>query len=168
MLVYHPAFDAYHCLFRLLSILEMRKRMEVDRLRILDFLLCFPAVVATFKLPQSSAGLRKPAKLADSAYRTPLNPRATFSTLIASQDGALSCLAAASFVVPEQLRNGAVERTDAPLPNDLLLRVAELRARETLFFQQILPALFDIPLLGPDGLKARSGLIEHRYDTLET
>ncbi len=166
MLVYHPAYDAYHCLFRLLTILEERPQMEVDRLRILDFVLCFPAVLATFKLPQRSAGLRKPARLADNAYRTPLSPKATFTTLIASQDGALSCLAAASFVVPNRLRENAVERTSAPLPQELQLQAREFREREALFFQHILPALSDIPLLGPDGLKARSGLIEHRYDTL--
>jgi hypothetical protein len=167
MLVYHPAYDAYHCLFRLLTILEERPRMEMDRLRILDFVLCFPTVVATFKLPQRSAGLRKPAKLADNAYRTPMSPKATFLTLTASQDGAISCLAAANFVAPNSLPQNSIERTLAPLPQELRLQANVLRAREALFFEQILPALFDLPLLGPDGLKARSGLIEYRYDTLQ-
>ena len=166
MLVYHPAYDAYHCLFRLLTILEKQPRMEVDRLRILDFVLCFPAVVATFKLSQKSAGLRRPAKLEENAYRTPLSPKATFTTLTASQDGALSCLAAASFVAPNQLREKVVERTSAPLPQELHSLAQAFHAREAFFFQQALPALFDIELSGPDGLKARSGLIEHRYDTL--
>lgn len=167
MLVYHPAYDAYHCVFRLLTILEDRKPLEIDRIRILDFLLCFPTVVAAFRLPQKAAGIRKSAKLADSAYRTPLSPKATFSALSASQDGALACLAAASFIATDRLREDVVERTNAPLPEHLRQQGAKLRERERLFFEQILPALLEIPLLGQDGLKARSGLLEHRYDTLQ-
>lgn len=167
MLVYHPAFDAYHCVFRLLAILEGQPPIESDRLRILDFVLCFPAVVAGFRLPQNATGLRRPSKLADNPYRTPLNSRASFDTLAASHDGALACLAAANFVAPEELRNRMVVRTDSPLPDGLLQQCANLRAREHLYFQKVLPALLDIPLLGQDGLKARSGLLEHRYDSLQ-
>ncbi len=168
MLVYHPAFDAYHCVFRLLAILEDWPSLENDRLRILDFVLCFPAVVAEFKLPPKAVGIKRVAKLAGNAYRTPLNPKATFGMLSVSQDGALSCLAAASLIAPNNLRDGAAARTVLPMPDGLKLQCATLKERERLFFQQMLPLLLDIPLFGPDGLKARSGLIEHRYDTVQT
>jgi hypothetical protein len=167
MLVYHPAFDAYHCVFRLLAILEDGRQLENDRLKILDFILCFPAVVADFKLPQKAMAIRRPAKLADNAYRTPLNPKATFGTLMRSQEGALACLAAANFIVPNSLRNGVAVRTSVVLPDELLRQCAKLREREDLFFKKIYPALLDMPLLGHDGLKARSGLLEHRYDTVQ-
>jgi hypothetical protein len=167
MLVYHPAFDAYHCVFRLLAMLDDPRPIENDRLRILDFVLCFPAVVADFRLPQVATAIRRPAKLADNPYRTPLNPKATFGMLAASQDGALACLAAASFIAPSTLRDGVAVRTSLALPARLLQHCARLREREHLFFQQILPALRDIPLRGNDGLKARSGLLEHRYDTVQ-
>lgn len=166
MLVYHPAFDAYHCVFRLLAILESREQIESDRLRILDFVLCFPAVVGDFRLPQKAMAIRKPAKLADNVYRTPLNSRATFGVLSASQEGALACLAAASFIAPNNLNEGIVVRTSSPLPDGLAQQCAKLKEREHLFFQQILPVLLDISLFGNDGLKARSGLLEHRYDTV--
>jgi hypothetical protein len=167
MLVYHPAFDAYHCVFRLLAIVEKQASIEIDRLRILDFLLCFPAVVASFRLPQAAMRLRKPAKVADNPYRTPLNPKTSFDTLAASYDGALACLAAANFIVPASLRAGLVVRTSSLLPDALSQQCANLRVREQLFFEQILPALRDVPLRGPEGLKARSGLLEHRYDTVQ-
>jgi len=167
MLVYHPAFDAYHCVFRMLGILEGRGPIENERLRILDFVLCFPAVVANFRLPQRSMAIRKPAKLADNVYRTPLNARATFDMLSASQDGALACLASASFIVPDTLRDGVALRGPSSLPVGLLQQCVRLWEREQFFFQSILPALLDIPLLGQDGLKARSGLLEHRYDTVQ-
>lgn len=168
MLIYHPAFDAYHCVFRLLSILEGREAIENDRLRILDFVLCFPSVVADFRLPQKAVSIKKAAQLADNVYRTPLNPKATFNMLSASQDGALVCLAAASFVEPNCLREGSATRAKMPLPERLTLRCTTFRAREPLFFDKVLPALLDIPLFGNDGLKARSGLLEHRYDTVQT
>ena len=167
MLVYHPAFDAYHCVFRLLAVLEGHRPLEVDRLRILDFVLCFPAVVADFKLPQKAVGIKKAAKLADSAYRTPLNSKATFGMLSATQDGALACLAAAGFITTSNLRDGLAERTALSLPEQLVLQCAKFRQRKQVFFEQLLPALLDIPLFGHDGLKARSGLLEHRYDTVQ-
>ena len=167
MLVYHPAFDAYHCVFRSLAILENCEPVEIDKLRILDFVLCFPSVVATFRLPQSAMAVRKPAKSSDNVYRRPLNPRATFGVLSASQDGALACLAAAGFISAESLRDRIAVRTAVSLPEALVNQRTKLKERESLFFQRILPALLSIPLLGHDGLKARSGLLEHRYDTVQ-
>jgi hypothetical protein len=166
MLVYHPAYDAHHCLFRLVTILESRQSIEIDRLRILDFVLCFPAVIDAFKLPQNAASIRKAAKLSKNVYRTPLNLRTTFGSLSASQDGALACLAAAGFVSKEGLASGLAVRTPTAVPAELLQHCNKLRNHETLFFMQILPLFIEIPLLGHNGLKARSGLLEYRYDSV--
>lgn len=45
MLIYHPAYDAYHCVFRMLLIAERVSGIEVEKARILDFYLVFPGMV---------------------------------------------------------------------------------------------------------------------------
>ncbi|HGA8765958.1 TPA: ABC-three component system middle component 5, partial [Salmonella enterica subsp. enterica serovar Virchow] len=46
MLIYHPAYDAYHCLFRMIALIDHVNEIEVDKARILDFYLIFPALVS--------------------------------------------------------------------------------------------------------------------------
>jgi len=45
MLIYHPAFDAYHCVYRMTMLTQKVKELEYSKLRILDFYLCFPAEI---------------------------------------------------------------------------------------------------------------------------
>ena len=76
MLIYHPALDAYHCVFRVLALLSECKEMEKDRLQILDFVLCFPSVVSAFRLPPGSTAAKKAVATSDSPYRAPINAKA--------------------------------------------------------------------------------------------
>lgn len=164
MLVYNPIFDAYHCIFRILAILEMRPSIEVDTLRILDFSLCFPSIVENFKLPKELAGLKANAKKIQNPYRNAMGANRLFLSLRPTHDGALACLAAAGFIVPKELSAGRATRTAASLPLEVNERRAELVKRESFFFEEIAYKLLEIPLLGPNGLKDRSGLMEFRYD----
>lgn len=166
MLVYNPVFDAYHCIFRLLAVLERRPSIEVDALRILDFSLCFPSIVATFKLPKELAALKVIAKKAHNPYRDAMGANRLFLSLRPTHDGALACLAAAGFITPKELAAGRATRTATSLPLDLHERCAALVASETFFFEQIASKLLELPLLGPNGLKDRSGLMEFRYDPI--
>lgn len=164
MLIYHPAFDVYHCLFRMLSLTAQGPELEKDRVRILEFVLCFPSVAGQFRLPPKMAAVRRTAEQAGSAYRTPINPKAVFIAMEPAQDGAMACLASAGYFSAEGLSAGIVRRTQLPLPDDLHARSLAFQERERIFFQRLLPALMEFPLYGPDGLKHRSGLLEFRYD----
>lgn len=166
MLVYNPVFDAYHCVFRILSILELNKNIEVDRMRILDFALCFPSVVAKFKLPRGFSEVRAAAKAYDSPYREAIGASRLFLSLKPTQDGALGCLAGAGFIVQSELNAGRVTRTGLSLPLEIEERRQLLLESEESFFKIIATKLMEIPLFGPDGLKDRSGLMEYRYDPL--
>ena len=166
MLVYNPVFDAYHCIFRILAVLEIRPSIEVDALRILDFSLCFPSIVATFKLPRELAALKVLAKKTHNPYRDAMGANRLFLSLRPTHDGALACLAAAGFISPKELAAGRAARTAISLPSDLHERCAALFARENIFFEHIASKILEIPLLGPNGLKDRSGLMEFRYDPI--
>lgn len=54
MLVYHPAFDIYNCVFRMLQLMTSMKQNEVelDKLRIWDFYLTFPNEARENKLSE--------------------------------------------------------------------------------------------------------------------
>lgn len=164
MLIYHPAFDAYHCVFRIISIMEVGKCMELDRLRILDFCLCFPAIVGSFELPRKYAKVKRAADEANNIYRTPINVKATFWNLLSTQDSALACLAASGYVDAHKLKDKIVEKTSVEVPEEILEKCGSLMKRESVFFDSLFTPLLQLPLGGPTGLKARSGLLEYKYD----
>lgn len=161
MLVYHPAFDSYHCLFRSISILEACGKCEVERLRILDFCLAFPTTVSKFRLPLGRSAVKKAALGASNPYRDPISARAMFANLSAIQMAAFSCLTATGLAT---LEAGVLTRTQAALPSVIKERCLRMQAQENTFFSILLSQLNDLPLFGPDGLKARSELMEFRYD----
>lgn len=166
MLIYHPALDAYHCVFRVLALLSECGEMEKDRLQILDFVLCFPSVAAAFRLPPGSAAAKKAMATSNSPYRAPINPKGMFTSLTKTQDAAIACLEAAALLRRDQSEHADVKRADALLATELKERVDALKELEAPFFEDMLPLLLSLPLQGPNGLKARSGLSEYRYDAL--
>lgn len=161
MLVYHPAFDSYHCLFRSIAILEACGKCEVERLRILDFCLLFPTTVANFRLPPGRSAVKKAALSESNPYRNPISARAMFANLTAIQMAAFSCLTATGLAT---LDGGVLARTQTAIPEAISERRLSMQAEEHTFFNTLLPQLSALPLLGPDGLKARSDLMEFRYD----
>lgn len=163
MLVYHPAFDSYHCLFRSISILEIFPRVEIDRLRILDFCLSFPTIVSQFKLPVGSSSVRNAALAVASPYRDPISAKSVFVNIAPIQSAAFACLTATGLTTVD---SSSLTRTNAILPESIKKRCLELRSEEKVFFETLLSLLMDLPLLGPNGLKARSGLMEYRYDNV--
>jgi hypothetical protein len=75
-------------------------------------------------------------------------------------------LAAAGFIVVNDLKRGAITRTALSLPQELEARCKRLRSAESAFFSHIMNALLEFPLYGENGIKARSGLLEYRYDNI--
>ena len=49
---YHPAFDVYNCIFRMLRILICKeiKKIETSRLRLFDFYLVFPGLIKKIRI----------------------------------------------------------------------------------------------------------------------
>lgn len=163
MLVYHPAFDSYHCLFRSIAILEVSKKCELERLRILDFCLSFPTIVQDFRLPPGKARVKKAAAAGSNPYRNPMGARTLFANLLTIQMAAFSCLTASGLAITDA---ESITRTNIRLPEGIQERCLAFQAKEKTFFDVLLNELLALPLLGPDGLKARSGLMEYRYDTI--
>jgi thiamine monophosphate synthase len=164
MLIYHPAFDAYHCVFRMLAITESLRQLEYSKLRILDFYLCFPAEVAAVQLPQDHIELKKVARAVKNDYRGPVSTHRTFRDLESIQFSAARLLAASKIFDSEQLELGTTLRTNLKLPEALQANISSIRTSKSTIIEYILTKMGDIPLTGLGGLKQRTGLMEYRYD----
>jgi hypothetical protein len=166
MLIYHPGFDAYHCIFRLLAVIENVGDLEIDKARILEFYLLYPSAVTAIKFPQGMESIRKDSKAVANVYHDPINLRATFRDMRHFQDAALKCIAAARLIDLERFEAGFVTRTKVPLPtsiNSLLSIFLEQRDPISRF---VLKDLSTIPLFGAKGLKDRTELMEFKYDLI--
>jgi hypothetical protein len=166
MLIYHPAFDAYHCAFRMLSITSQRRVVEFAKLRILDFFLCFPAEVANVQLPQEHGDIKKLAREARNPYRGPISASRTFRDLEPIQSASARLLALTGVFSISELEQGQVVRTGQALPDELQRVSVGDFAFSSPLDRYVLSRMADIPLAGIGGLKQRTGLMEYRYDAI--
>ena len=168
-LSYHPAFDAFHCIFRFLRIKsrEQLTEIEFDKLRILDYYLLFPWRASAIRLPQKDIFIRKVAKNLEvkQDYATLPTGEILLERMRASQMAALQTLADDKFIDIKKLQNNIVCFGEKVIPVELEKRISEINLQEN-DRMQIIDALSSYPLLGMDGLKGRTSLLECRYDRI--
>jgi hypothetical protein len=164
MLIYHPAFDAYHCVFRMLLLADQVLDLEIDKAKLLDFYILFPGMVKNIRLPDTLKNLRAQAKGATNLYRDPVSGISTFREMRHIQDAALKCIAASGLIDIARYEAGYVTRTQVPINPALKEKQNDFLKANPPIIADILVGLSSIPLLGNDGLKHRSQLMEHRYD----
>jgi hypothetical protein len=164
VLIYHPAFDGYHCVFRMLSIAEKIRSLEVDKARILDFFLVFPGAVKSVRLPDELKSLRPKVRPMSTPFRDPVSNMATFIDMRHIQEAALKSIAASGLIELSAFASGRVARTDAPIPEALNAKMQAFLEGNDGLTAEILQGLSQLPLLGVNGLKDRSKLMDFRYD----
>ena len=164
MLIYHPAYDAYHFVFRMLAIAESIPQVEIDKARLLDFYLLFPSAIASIRLPASLKDARKLAKSVANVYHDPVNPATTFREMRHIQVASLKCIAASGLIDRELFKAGFISRTNVKMPMKLHNKVGEFVTSRQPIADIILQGLAEIPLRGDGGLKHRTELMEYKYD----
>lgn len=165
MLIYDPTVDPYHCAIRVLAVLEnANSPLPVDSVRIADYYLAYPAALSTMRLPSDVRTIRKLAKALVSPYRNPLAGRSTFERARPIFQAAMSSLVAVNLIDGELLRTGMLVRSNHELPEELSRTISGFMQRQQQIRRFVVTDLVCIPLLGSNGLKDRSGLMEHRYD----
>ncbi|MGE0184141.1 MAG: ABC-three component system middle component 5 [Parvularculaceae bacterium] len=168
-LSYQPAFDPFHAVFRFLRMREAvfsDMDLHEDHLKILDFFLLFPFRISNIQFKQAHRGLRKLSKQFDNLrpYGDLPEDRILFGRMNAMQDVALDTLSGKKLIDPAQLELGVVKSTHNEVPSAISSRIAEINAEESGLVDLLTVLACEYPLLGPDGLKRRSGLMEYRYD----
>ncbi|MCF7535413.1 ABC-three component system middle component 5 [Pseudomonas petrae] len=166
MLIYHPAFDAYHCVFRMMALMGLIPDLEVDKARLLDFYLAFPSAINDIRLPSTLAHGRRLAKSLSNTYRDPLNPKAAFRDMSQIQLAALRNIAALGLIDLNGFEQGFVKRINSvAIPESLGENLSIYLTAQAEILKFLSNGLAQIPLRGLDGLKHRTALLEYRYDT---
>ncbi|MEQ9062774.1 MAG: hypothetical protein RIE58_01260 [Vicingaceae bacterium] len=166
MLVYHPAFDLYNCVFRVLQLIEYMKQdeVELDRLRIWDFYLTFPNEVRKISFPQALSPLKQVFKKKESnPYEDLIDSKRIADRMKPFQMSALKCLASYDLIDSKLLSKKIIKRTEKGVPKELTNQFGEL-TNEKENVLKLITGFSDLPLYGKMGLKSRTGLIEFRYD----
>lgn len=166
MLIYHPAFDLYNCIFRMLQLLSNMKHdeVELERLRIWDFYLTFPRETQKIRFPQDLSELKKVFKRKDdNPYEDLLDSKKIIERMKSFQLTALKYLASYDFIDKESFSKGVVRKTNKELPVDLKNELNNFTTEKQNIIKLVL-GFWDLPLYGSHGLKARTGLIDFKYD----
>jgi hypothetical protein len=166
MLIYNPAFDLHHTVFRLLQLLSAAPaaEYETERVRILDYFLLFPEQIQSLKFPDELRRKRAWFVQPYNPYRSIDNPSRLFFQLEPIQTTALQSLASRSLIDRDRFKAGLVARTAEPLPPALAEAVKARSAAAPELIDLVSRDLAALPLLGPKGLKERSRLLDTRYD----
>jgi len=166
MLLYHPAYDLFHCVFRLLRLASALPRIdhEVVRIRILDFYLLFPDQLRDLQFPREFVRYKRQFQALENKYNSIEDPFRIFTTLEPYQSAALACLGAYGFISASALQDGKVRRTEMEIPTGIQVAMAEATNTFPALIELLSGPLASVDLYGKSGLKARSDLFEHRYD----
>lgn len=164
MLIYHPGLDAYHCVFRMLAVCEKVNDLEIEKARLLDFYLLYPALVAKVRLPRTLRPITKDAAAVANIYHDPSSPASTFRDMRHIQEAALRCIAAAGLIDVKRYENGFVTRTAAEVPKGIREKIVVFLESRQPIAEFVLRELAAIALGGSDGLKHRTQLMDHKYD----
>ncbi len=166
MLIYNPAFDLHHGVFRFLQLLTVdpARPFETERLRILDFFMLFPEEIENIRFPRELMGKRALFRRKNNPYRNLGNARRVFAELAPFQLAALQSLAARGLVDTKELQDGQVVRTEQPLPPELSQAVVARNQLSPDLLDLVSSNLAKLPLHGEGGLKARANLQDTRYD----
>lgn len=164
--MYHPAFDLYHCVFRLLQVLEhmKHKEVEVDRLRIWDFYLTFPNEARHISFPMELKELKRVFKSKEAnPYEDLIDAKRILQRMKSYQVAALKCLASYDLIDADELNKGYVKRTTINIPDEIQERIVQLNTEQENVLKLVI-GFNELPLFGKTGLKDRTGLIDFKYD----
>lgn len=170
-LSYQPAFDPYHAVYRFLRLRETVLNigpLHEDHLKILDFYLLFPFRIEGLRLKQAHRKYRRLASKYNFAkpYGDLPEDRALFSRMEALQSAALDTLASKNLIDGNLYKSGTVDTTTENPPAALIERLYldNTQQEDLISFLEVLAGEYE--LLGVDGLKDRSRLMEYRYDAI--
>ena len=168
MLIYNPAFDLYHCIFRLIQLLSNLKTeyVDIDRLRIWDFYLVFPGEIDKIKFPFEISKAKKIFTKYNNPYDEIIDSKRIFDRMKPFQISAIRCLASYEIIDKKLLDENKVSKIIKELPSSLQDEFYEYSIMNENIIKLLTGPFYDIPLSGNNGLKYRTGLLEFKYDSV--
>lgn len=167
MLIYSQAYDLYHTMFRILQIMEKIKQdLEVDKLRILDFYLAFPAELLEIRSFVGFKKYQRFLKAESNSYERVIDRKRLFFKMEHIQISAMKALISYDLFDANEFKNGKIKRTDVQLSESLSSRIQIANDENQNLITLITGPLASMNLYGHLGLKERTNLIEFKYDAV--
>lgn len=163
MIVYHPAYDAHHCSYRILNILYAvkDKSLSSEMIRFVDFYYLYPHLLKNMSsLPKPLNYKRKIIQDVDEPFEITPNPMVLFYELGKTQKSVLASLQNKSII---SMNNRMIKLNVDSLPGKLIEAFKNDSFTKQDIFQVLIGSLTKVNLHGPNGFKAKSGLMEFRY-----
>lgn len=167
MLMYHPAQDINHCVYRLLLITELSEhdRLNVDLYRLIDFYTLFPSLLKLMaQFPSPIHRYKTKFMEIPEPFESLKNTRRILHELEQLQSIAIQNLLAKDLLDSESVKDGYLKRTKKELPEYFLQAIRESRLVREDWFKVLINEFPKAKFTGNNGLKARTGLMEYRYD----
>ena len=171
MILYNNAFDLYHTIFRMLHLLskiEDDKVIEIDRIRIWDYYLLFTNEIFNIKPRKNKKEYNQLLKelniKKNNPYQQIYDQRKTLEKIKPYQLSALNCLASYNIIDKEYLLKEEVKINSFDLLKRYTQSAGDLSDREKNIITIMTSFFRDISLIGNNGLKERSNLMESKYD----
>lgn len=170
-LTYQPALDPFHAIFRLMRLRRIVANfgpLDVGYVRILDFYLLFPFRIDEIRLAQKHrrykalastySGLRPYGDLPAS--------NVLFERMKPMEEAAMETMVRLMLFDSEAFRISRIADTERPSPPEIEERVAEVNDAQADLLAFLGLLVTEYPFLGDQGIKARTGLLEYRYDSV--
>ena len=167
MMIYHPVFDVNHCLYRILLALEtsVHEKFDWTLLRLMDFYVLFPHLLKEIKpFPSSLQPFKKIVNTIPDSYEVLPNPKRVLFELDSIQNVAIQNLIAKELINVSEFDKHIISRTSEKLPENLSEQLASDRRVNEEWYRLIVNELPLSEFEGKTGLKARSKLMEYKYD----
>ena len=164
MIIYHPAHDVNHCSYRILNILYAVKdnKVHYDMLKIISFYYIYPHLLKRMEnLPRPLNFQEKKIKNINDPFELTPSPSSLFFEMSATQEAAILSLLQKSII---KIERNIVTLEKKSLPDDLINAFKADRLTKTEIFKILVEHLPKVKLDGDNGLKAKSGLMEYKYD----
>ncbi|ACT11774.1 MULTISPECIES: ABC-three component system middle component 5 [Pectobacterium] len=163
MIIYHPFKDANHCSYRIISLLyKNNSKIRDEHLNFMDFYYLFPCQMQNIDgWPRSNSKLAHKISTINHSYETIENPRRIFFELNIIRKNTLAHLFSKGILsLIDEYISLNVERIPASLINTLETDIF----RASFEFATIANEIPKLTIKGKKGLKAKTNLMEYRYD----
>ena len=163
MIVYHPAYDAHHCSYRMLSVLYavQNNSLSSEMIRFIDFYYLYPHLLKRLdSLPRPLNYKKKIIDDVEDPFEITPNPNTLFYELGKTQESVLNSLRNKSLF---SIENRLVKLNVNFLSKRLIDSFENNSFVSEDVFDVLIGSFPKVNLHGPNGFKAKSGLMEFRY-----
>lgn len=164
MIMYHPSYDAHHCAYRYLNLLKSFSNLQCDKaiLSIADFYYVYPHLLQKIeKLPSPLHRYKSLISKVKSPFEITPNAKSLYFELKSLQSVALANLQHRGLVT---LTGKKVCLVSELVPESLLHKFEHDPFGQSEIFKLLVNELPKVKMTGENGFKARSGLMEYKYD----